>query len=192
MFKLNHHPNPKSQLILASLGILAALFVLASPSAAQPQEPKRVLLLMQEDVSWPAFRLMEENIRATLRSASPGSLLIFSEHLNRVHFPDPAFQSQQSAWIQKKYSNTKFDLVIGVGDVPTDLFPGVPLLYLRTDPSQKPPTHSGPPKDAVNLWIAVDARKTLEVARRLQPRATQVVDHWQHLHNRKEFAGSSS
>jgi PAS domain S-box-containing protein len=175
VFKLNAHQNPRSQLILASLGILAALFVLTSPSAAQPQAPKRVLLLMQEDVSWPAFRLIEENLRATLRSTLPGSLLIFSEHLNRVHFPDPAFQSQQSAWIQKKYESTKFDLVIGVGDVPTDLFPGIPLLYLRTDPSQKPPIYSGTSKDPVNLWIAVDARKTLEVARRLQPKATQVV-----------------
>jgi PAS domain S-box-containing protein len=130
---------------------------------------------MQEDVSWPAFRLIEENIRAALRSASPGSLLIFSEHLNRVHFPDPNFQAQQSAWIQKKYGSTRVDLVIGVGDVPTDLFPGVPLLYLRTDPSQKQPPPSAPSKDAVNLWIAVDPRKTLDVARRLQPKASQVV-----------------
>src|ERR1700693_278589 len=65
VFELNHHPNPKSHLILASLGVLAALFVLTSPSAAQPQEPKRVLLLMQEDVSWPAFRLIDADVRDT-------------------------------------------------------------------------------------------------------------------------------
>ena len=41
---------------------------------------------MEEDVSWPVYRLMDENIRATLTSSLPGQILIFSEHLDRTIF----------------------------------------------------------------------------------------------------------
>jgi PAS domain S-box-containing protein len=154
------------------------LFVLlAPPVLAQSSEPKHVLILMQEDVSWPAFRLINENARAALRAGLPEGSMVFTEHLDRVYFPDPQFQAQEAAGIQRKYANSKIDLVIGVGDVPTDLFPGVPLLYLRTDPSLKRPRAPAPSpaKDVANVWMALDARKTLDAARRLQPEARQVV-----------------
>src|SRR5580692_12992974 len=75
---------------------------LSTLSAAQSNEPKRVLILSQEDLTWPAYRLIDENARVTLRAGSTEGILIFSEHLHRVHFPDPRFQVQQTAWIQRK------------------------------------------------------------------------------------------
>src|SRR6202021_1712267 len=78
---------------------------LSTLSAAQSNEPKRVLILSQEDLTWPAYRLIDENARTALRAGSPEGILIFSEHLDRVHFPDPQFQEQQTAWIQRKYAS---------------------------------------------------------------------------------------
>src|SRR5580704_14147616 len=77
----------------AWIGVMArAMMVvlgLSSVGAAQSNEPKRVLIISQEDLTWPAYRLIDENARTVLRAGSPGGILIFSEHLDRVHFPDP-------------------------------------------------------------------------------------------------------
>jgi PAS domain S-box-containing protein len=155
---------------------LACLVLLFLPiGVAQTNNPKHIMILMQEDISWPAYRLIGENARSTLRAGFSGEVVVFSEHLDRVYFPDPQFQAQQAAGIQRKYANSKLDLVIGVGDVPTDLFPGGPFLYVRTDPSQKRPSAPASSKDIVNLWIELDARKTLDAARQLQPKASQIV-----------------
>jgi PAS domain S-box-containing protein len=154
---------------------MLVVFGLSSLCAAQSNEPKRVLILSQEDLTWPAYRLIDENARATLRVGSPEGTLIFSEHLDRVHFPDPQFQEQQFAWIQRKYANAKLDLVIGVADVPTDIFPGVPVLHVGTDPVKKRPAPAVSTKGVTTIWIELDALKTLEVARRLQPELRQVA-----------------
>jgi PAS domain S-box-containing protein len=148
---------------------------LSSVAVAQSDEPKRILILSQEDLTWPAYRLIDENARAALRAGSHEGVLIFSEHLDRVHFPDPQFQEQQIAWIQRKYANAKLDLVIGVADVPTDIFPGVPVLHVGTDPLKKRPASSASSKEVTTIWIELDALKTLQAARRLQPQARQVV-----------------
>jgi len=150
------------------------LALLAPFVAAQPNEPKRVLILMQEDLNWPIFRAIDENLRATLRNGAPEGILIFGEHLDRIQFPDPQIQARVTG-IRRKYANTKLDLVVGVGDVPTDLFPGVSLVYVSTSPQRQVPNSPGSFKRSAGLWIDSNARKTLEAARRFQPNARQVV-----------------
>ena len=154
---------------------ILVVFVLSSVGAAQSNEPKRVLIISQEDLTWPAYRLIDENARTVLRAGSPEGILIFSEHLDRVHFPDQKFQEQQKAWIQRKYADAKIDLVIGVADVPTDIFPGVPMLHVGTDPLKKRSVSSASAIGVTTIWIELDARKTLQAARRIQPAARQVM-----------------
>jgi PAS domain S-box-containing protein len=144
-------------------------------AAAQTNEPKRILILLQEDVSWPVFRLIDENLRITLRNGLPAGIQIFGEHLDRSHFPDPVIQAEHMAWLQKKYKQTNFDLVIAVGDVPTDLFPSVPLLFVSADPSRKAPSAASPAASTANVWVGLEAQETVEVAERLQPEAKRIV-----------------
>jgi PAS domain S-box-containing protein len=153
------------------------LFILSLPShsAAQNKEPKRVLILLEEDLSWPVFRAIDENVRATLREGSPGGVLIFSEHLDRVHFPDPQVQARQNASIQKKYAGSRLDLVIAVGDVPPNLFPSAPLLFMSADPRRKLPDAVTPATRATSVWVSMEAQPTLELAQRLQPAAPRIV-----------------
>ncbi|MDR3676747.1 MAG: hypothetical protein P4N24_14740, partial [Acidobacteriota bacterium] len=99
------------------IGFFSLSFAFLTP--AQTTEPKRVLILLQEDLSWPLYQTIDENARATLRGGLPGGALIFSEHMDRIHFPDPMSQAQKRSWIQRKYANFNLDLVIAVGDVPT-------------------------------------------------------------------------
>ena len=93
---------------------------------------------MEEDVSWPVYSLVDENIRATLKSGLPGEILIFSEHLDRDHFRDIAIQTEQIAWIKKKVCEFQIGPREWVGDVPAGLFPGVPLMHLHADSRRKP------------------------------------------------------
>jgi PAS domain S-box-containing protein len=153
------------------------LFILLLPphSAAQNKEPKRVLILLEEDLSWPVFRLIDENLRATLRRDLPAGVRIFSEHLDRVHFPDPQVQARQQISIQRKYAASNLDLVIAVGDVPLDVFPDVPLLFLSADPRRKLPDSVTPATRAASVWVTLEAQPTLELARRLQPAARRIV-----------------
>jgi PAS domain S-box-containing protein len=170
--------KPNACLPLRSAPILRTLiFILLLPflGAAQPNEPKRVLILMQEDTSWPAFRLIDENVRATLRAGLPGGILVFSEHLDRSHFPDARIQAEQLSWIAKKYANSNLDLIINVGDVPTDLFPNAPLLFISADPRRKPPGSTRSASSHASVWVDLEAQKTLELAQRLQPGARRIV-----------------
>jgi PAS domain S-box-containing protein len=161
--------------LAAAARTVLVILGLSSAVAAQSNGPKRVLILMEEDVSWPVYSLVDENIRATLKSGLPGEILIFSEHLDRDHFRDIAIQTEQIAWIKKKYANSKLDLVIEVGDVPADLFPGVPLMHLNADSRRKPSNSVSSESNSASVWVSFDAQRTLEVARRLQPRARRIV-----------------
>ncbi len=174
-FERAGHCAHRSWWVAVMIRTMLAVFSLSFVCAAQSNEPKQVLILSQEDLSWPAFRLIDENVRTTLRTGSPQGILIFSEHMDRVHFPDPDFQRRQTAWIRRKYADAKIDLVIGVGDVPTDMLPDVPLLYLGTDSLRKRPSRTESSKEVASIWMETDARKSLDAARLLQPRARQVV-----------------
>ncbi len=168
----------KVQWTAAIAAMLLALLLPSPPTFAQSSEPKRVLLLMQEDLSWPLFKAIDDNVRATMQHGSPDApdaVLIFGEHLDRIHFPDLQMQAERVAVIKKRYAGAKLDLVIGVGDVPTDLFPGVPFLYLSTSPQRQVPAAPGSSKRSAGLWIELDARKTLDAARRFHPSARQVI-----------------
>ena len=150
----------------SAASILLLLFhLLAAVGAAQSKVPIRVLILNQENPGWPIFRTIDENVRGTLRSGLPQGTLIFSEHMDLIHFSDPLSQAQLAAWIQRKYSNPKLDLIVGVGDVPIDMFPGVPLVYLSVAPQQKRPSSLVSSKDLASIWVELDVRKALEVAR---------------------------
>ena len=154
---------------------LCLVLLFTSLAVAQSNERKKVLVLTEEDVSWPIFRLMDESLRSTLRNGLPGRVQIFSEHLDVGHFPEPAIQAEQRTWIKKKYANSGLDLVICVGEVPTDLFPGVPLVFMSDDPLRKAPISVPPAMRSASVWVSLDAQKTLEVARRFQPRAHRIV-----------------
>jgi PAS domain S-box-containing protein len=164
-----------SSLVAVIVRTLCLVLILTSLCAAQSNEHKKVLILLEEDISWPAFRLIDENIRAVLRGGLPGRIQIFGEHLDVGHFPDPAIQAEQLAWIKKKYADSGLDLIITVGDVPPGLFPGVPLLFLSDDPSRKLPDSVSSATSAASVWASIDAQKTLELAQQLQPAARRII-----------------
>jgi len=164
-------------LLLLSTSLTAAQSGTATQSnpATPSNDPKRILILLEEDLTWPIFSEIYENSRATLRAGTPGGVLVYSEHMDRIQFPDPLIQSQRGSWIQRKYANTKLDLVIAVGEVPIHLFPGVPLLYVGLN--EQPNVHAqlASIKNSAGLWVDIDALKTVQLAKRFDPQARQIV-----------------
>jgi len=168
--------NFRASALWTFVSLVVLLLFFPVPSCfAQSVEQKKVLLLSQEDLSWPIFRVIDENVRAALHSGLPGGVLIYSEHMDVFHFPDRVSQAQKKAWIQRKYANSKLDLIVGVGDVPTDIFPNVPLVYLSVQPQENPPIRVSAHKDAASVWAVLGAGKTVEFAQRLQPKLRQVA-----------------
>jgi PAS domain S-box-containing protein len=150
----------------------------APDTAVQPVQTagsKRVLILMEEDVTWPAFRLINDNLQSTLRRGTPEGIVVFAEHLDLAHFADPALRAEQGTLVQKKYANTNLDLVVTVGDVPLNLFPQIPLVALSADPSRKLTDANQLPNVVGRLWVTLNGEGTLALAQRLQPTARRIV-----------------
>ena len=152
-----------------------SLFPPVSQCASTSNGPKEVLILMQEGLSWPLFREIEVNIRAALQRSSPDGIVIYSEYMDRIHFPDPEIQRLKTQWIKRKYANCKLNLMIGVGDVPLDIFPSVPLVYLSPNPIEKAPRLSAMRRQSSTIWVQLGAGKTLEAALKIQPGARHLV-----------------
>jgi hypothetical protein len=58
---------------------------------------------------------------------------------------------------------------------PQTCFPASPLVYLSVNPQRQLPNATDPYRRSAGLWIDLNARKTLDAARRLQPEARQIV-----------------
>jgi PAS domain S-box-containing protein len=145
----------------------------AEPNAAPPraEEPKRVLLVYQDEMSLPAERALDSGIRSVFGNKL--EIEIYSEHLDAFTFPDPKFQAAQLAWYRSKYRDRRIDLVFAIGLLPFTILPDIPTVFCAIDPSGLAPKSLPPNSTAV--WLSADFEGTLIAAARLQPKAHQVV-----------------
>ena len=96
----------------------------------------------------------------------------FGEQLEATRFPES--QGQALSWVRKRYAGRSIDVAIFVGSVPVDILPGVPTVYAGHTPFKLPKDISNP-ANKVTVWFKVDVRKTISVARLLQPNAKKVL-----------------
>ncbi|HKM89806.1 MAG TPA: PAS domain S-box protein [Candidatus Acidoferrales bacterium] len=165
---------PVAWVLVVTLTLLSVL-TLSSAAAGQSNHPKRILILMENDATWPAFRRIEQNARTTLLSKLPSDTQVFNEDMDRGLFDEPLLLEEQAALIQHKYSKIGLDLVIAVGNVPLELFPGVPLVYVGSELRRTLPGQPAASTPVARIWGTFEAQKNLEAALRLQPDAHQIV-----------------
>jgi PAS domain S-box-containing protein len=154
----------------AALGALLCVLTLSIPGATADQ-PKRVLLVYQEEMSSPAERAVDSGIRSILGSKL--EFQFYSEHLDQSLFPDPKFQAAQAAWFRNKYHNRKIDLVIAIGLVPREFLSNIPTILCTLEPTEL--LQMTLPANSTAVWLSADFKRTLAAAARLQPTARQVV-----------------
>jgi signal transduction histidine kinase len=154
--------------IRVSLTALAILSLAPQAFAA----PKRVLLVYQDDGYSPATLELQQGILTHLRAELGQETQFFCEQLEATRIPES--QDQALAWVRTRYANLAIDVVIFIGSTPMDILSGVPTVYAGTTPFNIPEGASKRDKKTT-LWFKVKFAKTISVARRLQPRAKNVL-----------------
>jgi PAS domain S-box-containing protein len=161
---------------------LAALaIVLAYPTAAAPtKEVRRILILNEENATYPGISIINQGIQAGLNDL-PYQLQLYSEYMDTSLFPDPAVQQGFRDSYIRKYRNLKLDLIITVGPSPLKFmqevhqraFPGVPIVFCLPTPGVP-----GPPivdADFTGVENDMAPRETVGLALRLLPGTRNVV-----------------
>ncbi len=155
--------------VVAAVWLTVALFSFA---LAEPVAPKRILLVFQNEEYSPATLELQKGILDRLRAKLGQDTEFFGEQLEATRFPES--QGQALSWVRTRYAGRGIDVVIFVGSVPVDILPDVPTVYAGHTPFKLPPDISNP-ADKVTVWFKVDVRKTVSVARLLQPNAKKVL-----------------
>jgi signal transduction histidine kinase len=150
-----------------AVSLLHALTCLASAS-----EPKRILFVFQHDSAIPANVELEQSARSMLNQQFGTGVEIYHEQLDSARLPE--IQPQQIAWLRSKYAHHGIDVILFVGNTPTDVLPGVPVVYCGNAPSElRRESQFG--RNSVAVWMKVDVARTIEAAKRLQPEARKVL-----------------
>lgn len=153
--------------------IVVAFIALLYPACAAAQAPaKRVLLVYYQDGAFPAFEAFEQSLVRYLHGTIGPNLEFYREQLDTGRFPE--YKGRRIAEIRSRYAGRKIDVVVFVGNVPTQILPGVPVVQVDIGLSELVISRSYG-GNAVHVSYNVDARKTVDVARRMQPNARKVL-----------------
>ena len=181
--------DPVRKLLVSLLVPVAACFLVEPATVAQVKElrsasllhpvdgvaraaPKRVLIVFLDDGGAPSNVALEQSARGMLaQQLGTTGVEIYHEELDPGRLPD--IQTQQIAWLRSKYAHRRIDVILFVGNAPTDVLPGVPVVYCGNAPSELRARPFG--SNSVAVWMKVDTRKTIEAAKRLQPEARKVL-----------------
>jgi PAS domain S-box-containing protein len=157
--------------------VLAACCLLSqSPAAGQVKPVRRVLVLTERNLSWPAVAAVDQEIRAGLEK-SPFAIERYSEYTETVLFPREASYRKLREW----YRNRKPDVIIAAGPSPIKfmaeshekLFGDTPIVICGSSEEQadNPKLDS----DFTGVWMTIDPAKTLDAGLQLQPSTQRVV-----------------
>jgi PAS domain S-box-containing protein len=147
-------------------------FAAEPPGETPPApEPKRVLLVYQDEMNLPGERALDNGIRSVI--GGKPEIQLYSEHLDTYSFSDPKFQKAQLAWFRNKYRNQGIDLVIALGVLPQSILPGIPTVFGAIESNGL--TQRTLPVNSTAVWLSGDVKGTLAAAARLQPNARQLV-----------------
>src|SRR4029450_11632779 len=117
-------------------------------AAAAPASPagqrSAVLVIFGDDPSQPWIQPMSDGISRVLYGRGAESPEAYYEYLDAVRFPDPANRDLFRDTIRMKYRGIRFTLEVPVAgaairfvdDVREELWPGVPVLFIRYNASQ--------------------------------------------------------
>ena len=165
---------------LAVFVLLLAFLFIQGVATAQVQPIRRILILNQENPSYPSIRIINQGIETAL-SNSPYHLEIYSEYMDTGLFPDPAVQQEFRDFYIRKYQNRQPDVIITVGsaalqfmqEVHQKAFPGVPVVFCL--PVGDAPSASVLGPGFTGIESDLEAAETLKAALRLQPGTEHVV-----------------
>jgi signal transduction histidine kinase len=151
--------------------VLLALAQIATAHAAI-SKPKRILLVYESGGYSPTSLELQQGILAHLRRELGQDVELFCEQMEATRLPET--QGKVLSWIRERYAAHGIDAVIFVGSTTTDILPGVPTVYAGFTSFQTPVGVSSP-DSKVEVLFRIDVNRTISAARRLEPKAKNVV-----------------
>ncbi len=170
-----HWCGSRAARLFAVLGLVVGL---AAP--VQAQDHKRILLLFDEERTWPGLSLIDQGLRAAFAAGLANNVEFYNESMNRSQFNDDRYELLLRDYYEHKYRDKQLDLVVAVMGPSfgflqrhgADAFPGVPIVFCGADAADMagrvlPPNITG-------LLLKRKFAPTLDIALRLQPDTTKV------------------
>jgi len=157
---------------LPAIVLVATSFVAVARAEEARASPKRVLLVHFNDGALPAYAEFEGSVAEHLRATTDPNLEFYREQLDSVRFPE--YTERRIAEFRSRYSKLKVDAVIFFGEIPITVLPGVPVVQVDNGVSELALSHTYG-NNWVHVTYNIDVRKTVDIARRLQPKAHKVL-----------------
>jgi signal transduction histidine kinase len=170
------------------LSVLTLIFwfvaTLTAIAADEPGAPgvKRVLVVYADDSALPAVIEFAKGLREGLEARSRTRLELYSEYLDIVRFPSPDHLRRFEADLAAKYADVHLDVVMAVGRSALQFMlknrariaSGAPLIFGGVTDDELGKDQVLPP-DVRGVLTLFDVRKTIDLARQLQPTAKRVI-----------------
>jgi len=170
---------------MRSFGVVVAALVwpllawTAHATAADPDQPRNVLVLYADSRLLPAIVEGDTAFRSTVASI-PGVQVVFhTEFLDLPPTPSAAYKQRLRDLLRVKYQDVHLDLIMAFApralrialDHRDELGPTVPIVFAAVDS----PEDLELPGDVTGVQMTISAMDTLEAALRLQPETRRVV-----------------
>ena len=169
----------KNILCFTLLGLL-----LLSPItwASTPTEPKSVLIIFSGAPGLPAYDVVLDRIRTNLNVGLREPLNLYVEFLDVARFPDEHVRQLHFDLINRKYTDSKMDLIIAVGPgtVPlisryaTPRLDRIPTLYLDLESGLRDTPLVVRKPNTTGVVAKFDLKKTVETALSLHPTTANI------------------
>ncbi len=161
--------------------LFGCCFVWQTAVAAETQESRRVLVLYERGISYPAVALADHEIRAVLEKQSNYHIDLYIEYLETGLIRDPESEQKVGEWYLRKYGDRRPDVIIAVGGDAIQFivnshekyFPGVPVVLSGSLEESIGDLKLGP--GFTGVWMVLEPAKTLDAALQLQPDTKQVI-----------------
>lgn len=156
--------------------LIASLLCLA-PAPARPAAPKpdserqtQVLVIYATRRDAQLAVVGERDLPRLFEDGLDGRLDYYTEFIDPGRFEESDYQEALGAFLQKKYEDHRFDLIVAIGDEAVDfvrryrrVFPGAPpLVYSGASRRLRRPVNSTGIIVEPNLWDTVTLAKTLD------------------------------
>ncbi len=160
------------------LATLAAIVLSHPIAAAQMKEIRRVLILNEGGIQYPAIFLINDAIRESLQRSKYG-IEIYREYMETNLFPDEADQKVFRDFLVRKYQHHRPDLIITVGSSPLKFmkeerqrhFAGIPVVFCEANGLEEDFKHE---PGFTGVMMGIEAATTLKAALQLLPSTRHV------------------
>ena len=168
---------------IGTAALFVAVVILLLPSITRAQQvatPKRILLLYWNDRDYAGNIAFEQNFRAGLQSAPPGTVEYYSEYLESNRFPGEKQSLLLRDYLRTKYADRNIDVILAVTDQPLafllkyrhELFTHIPIVFVAVQSPTATELAAGP--GITGIVYGGNQSSTLDLALRLHPGTEQV------------------